>query len=128
MDEKLVSGQAGVLVVEGVDFQVLDELAKDLGQFELSPSIAADLYGDAPKVLGHMADLGILRTVDSKPLALPAFVIACLYAIPLYDALSVALAANSGCPLLVADEDLYETLRIIQADRPALRVVWLSEV
>ncbi|MDO8472327.1 MAG: hypothetical protein Q7T05_00750 [Dehalococcoidia bacterium] len=128
VDDKLATGRVGVVAVEGTDLQILNELSSDLGQFRLSPTIAVDLFNDVSKVFEQMAERGILRTVNSKPLAFPAFVIACLYNISLWDALAVALAAQTGCPLLVADEELHQVLRVIQADRPAFQVAWLPDI
>ena len=51
-----------------------------------------------------------------------------IHRIPFSDAVAVTLAENSGAPLLVADEDTYQTLKALESVRPTPFVAWLPDV
>jgi hypothetical protein len=85
------------------------------------------LFHDVRTHFRLMESRGWLTTVSRERLAQTAFVIACFHAIELDDAMSVALAVIRGDPLVVADESVYQTLRLLAEERPGLHVQWLPD-
>jgi predicted nucleic acid-binding protein len=69
--------------------------------------------------LGELSEMQF-RTVDARRLILPALIIAEKFERALYDSLYVALAIDSGCELLTADE------RLANATASKLPVKWIG--
>ena len=115
------------MAIERLKFRILDALARDLGPVRVGPMVSRALFDDVSVQLDQMAQRHILRPAREEPLAREGFAIAALYNVSFYNALLVALAEDSGHPLLVGDEELYHSLQEIEADRPAFRALWLPE-
>jgi predicted nucleic acid-binding protein len=111
-----------------IETVVLAELAADLGQFQLDPSIADLLFTDVSITFAGLSRFGILDVVDRQRLARPAFLISTLHGIAYEDALVVVLAEGSGEPLLLADDKLHDQFMALQAQRPNLQIAWLPDL
>ena len=125
--DELLSSGASLVAVDVIDHQVFTLLAADLGPEHLDPGLANLIFDNVTVTLRSMLDLGILRLVDSRVVALPAFALAGYHDLPYGDALSAALAELTGYPLLIVDRELLGRLRGVARQRPNLQVVWLPD-
>lgn len=121
-----------LIATDQLDVQVVEALLDDLRTFAqpLSTAITGMLYDDVLAAFGLLTRLGILQVVNIRSVARTAMMLGGLHRLPFIDALNVVLAEESIASqrvLLVADEPTYSRLMAVQADRPALRVVWLPE-
>jgi hypothetical protein len=128
LELRLSPGTIGVVAIDTIDLEVLADLAGDLGQFQLDPSISEPLCRDVVETFARLADRRLVIMVPTRSLALPAFRMATFHNIPFADALPAALSEASGLPLLIADDDAYRRLRLLQEQRSNLRIVWLPDL
>jgi hypothetical protein len=119
--------RADLIAVDGIDHHIFTLLAADLGPEHVDPGLANLLFDNVRVTIGSMLELGVLRLVDRRVLALPAFALASYHDVPYADALPAALAELTGCPLLVADQEVLDQLRGVARQRPNLQFLWLPD-
>ncbi|HEX5165068.1 MAG TPA: hypothetical protein VFV93_06710, partial [Thermomicrobiales bacterium] len=117
-----------LLVVEGIELRVLDEVAQDVATEALDPEIAELLVDDIGRQMRLLLESGVAHAMDPRPLVRPSFVLAARHGITLYDAQTVILAETTRLPLLVADRDQYGVLQRIATGRTMLRLLWLPQL
>lgn len=124
--ERIDSHAVRLVAVDTLLFQVLDEIAKDLGE-SLDLFLTQTLADDVMALFADLQDAEILELVPHQSLLRAAMIRAGRYHISFADALAVALARDSGWPLLLADRALYDALKPLEATEPRLSVVWLVD-
>ena len=123
----LDSRRLSVISYEGIAIAVLGLLVADLRDTALDPTIAQLVCDDVVRQFHRLIDNGSLRPVSRFQHAQFAFGLATRHRVTLADALRVALAESAHLPLLVADDDVYRSLKQLEPERPGFQVVLISD-
>jgi len=124
--ESVLPRNVWFIAADTLELDVLSAIAKDLAT-ELDPLLAEQLATDVSLTLAQMRRAGTLRLAPHEPLLRAAIIAVSIYQLPLPDALAIALAQDSGQPLLLADRALYDYLLTLQPMHPGLSLAWLAD-
>ena len=124
--ERLRLPGTSLVAVEGIELQILEQIATDLGD-DLNTFLADTLAGDVLQLFADFEETNHLELVPVRRLARVAMLTVAMHRISFADAVAAALAEDSGAPLLVANEGAYRILKALEPARPALRVAWLPD-
>lgn len=124
LDQQVITGSVHLVAPDILEFDLLNAIVSDLVE-ALDSGLVQQVAIDVRNTLILVQRIGRLRLTAHGPLLRPAVIIASLHRIPLIDAIAMALAQNSGWPLLVGDRAVYERLHGLVPLEPPLDVVWL---
>jgi hypothetical protein len=137
LDEQLISGRLTVAIVEGMEWHVLEALAKDFAAYnaehpdEPIPNVVIDDHAaDIPRLFRTMIRRRVCRVVRRRQVLRAGYALVIEQGLPLYEAKSVVAAEGIGRPLLIADRDRYDVLKAFEGSRrdyPDFRAVWFPD-
>jgi hypothetical protein len=135
LDEELASGRMAVVIVEGIEWQVLEALTRDFGAANVPAQTIPDdiidrTYYDVVRQFRLMTEVGAARLVSQAQVMRAGYILAVVRNLPLYEALTVVAAEGTGRPLLIANRERYDALKALEGTLPTMpdfRTVWIAD-